>query len=228
MRVAVLMPCLDEADALPAVIADLKHDPSLRLIVIDNGSTDQSVAIARALGCEVLVEPLRGYGGAVLRGMSHLAALSADDQPDIVVVLDADHSSFASDLPALTGPIVRDEADFVLGERLTRGDAAALTPPQRFGNLLATQLIYRSTRHRYQDMGPFRAIRWSSLQALQMEDRTWGWNVEMQLKAIKYGLRVLEVPVGNRPRIGQSKISGTVQGVVRAGAKILYACWRYG
>ncbi len=228
MRVAVLMPCLDEAGALPAVIAELQADPSLRLIVIDNGSSDQSVAIAQALGCEVLVEPRRGYGGAVLRGMAHLAGLPAHDQPDIVVVMDADHSSFASDLPALTGPIRRNEADFVLGERLTRGDAASLTPPQRVGNLLATRLIQRSTGHSYQDMGPFRAIRWSTLQALNMEDRTWGWNVEMQIKAVKAGLRILEVPVGNRPRIGQSKISGTVQGVLRAGAKILYACWRYG
>lgn len=224
MRVAVLLPCRDEAGALSAVLAGLRPDPDLRIVLCDNGSRDGSAAIARSLGAEVAVEPTRGYGGAVLAGM----ALIRDDPPDIVVIMDADHSCYAADMPALTGPIVRGEADLVLGERLTLGDRDALTPPQRAGNRLATAVIRAQTGHRYLDMGPFRAVRWTSLEQLDMQDRTWGWNVEMQLKALKHGLSVIEVPVRNRARIGRSKISGTVRGVVTAGAKILYACWKYG
>jgi len=222
MRVAILLPCRDEARALPAVLAGLRPGPH-RVVLCDNGSIDGSAEIARSLGAEVAVEPARGYGGAVLAGIALLRA----DPPDVVVVMDADHSNYAEDLPALTGPIARDEADMVLGERLTLGDPAGLTAPQRVGNRLATATIRLQTGHRYVDMGPFRAIRWASLDALQMEDQTWGWNVEMQIKAVKLGLRVVEVPVRNRPRIGQSKISGTLSGVARAGAKIVYACWKY-
>ncbi len=226
MRIAVLLPCRDEAAALPAVISGLgPHGEAgrLRLVLCDNGSTDGSADLARSLGVEVATEPERGYGGAVLAGM----ALLRLDPPDIVVIMDADHSCHAADLPALTGPIARGEADLVLGERLSLGDPDALTPPQRAGNRVATRVIRAQTGHRYADMGPFRAIRWTSLELLAMQDRTWGWNVEMQLKALHRGLRVAEVPVRNRRRIGRSKISGTVRGVVTAGAKILYACWKY-
>lgn len=229
MNAAIVMPCLDEARALPAVIAGVRAgpEPDARIVVADNGSTDGSADVARALGCAVVTEPSRGYGAAVLAGLAHLSALPPDAQPDIVVIMDADHSCDAADLPALLDPIRQGRADFVLGERLSRGERGALTPPQRAGNTLATALIAARTGHRYADMGPFRAIRWSALRALGMEDRTWGWNVEMQLKALRAGLRVLEVPVACRPRIGQSKISGTVRGVARAGVRILYACWRY-
>ncbi len=223
MRVAILMPCLDEARALPAVIAGLQGSGA-RLVVSDNGSSDGSAGIARSLGAEVVNEPQRGYGGAVLAGMAHLRS----DPPDIVVIMDADHSSFAEDLPALTGPILRGEADLVLGERLTLGERGSLTPPQRAGNAIATAYIRARSGQRFRDMGPFRAIRWTALEDLRMEDRTWGWNVEMHFKALHTGLRVIEVPVRYRPRIGVSKISGTVQGVARAGAKIVWACWKYG
>lgn len=222
MPVALLIPVLNEASALPAVLAGLPRD--LRVVICDNGSTDDSAAIALAAGCEVVPWPTRGYGGAVLAGIRHLAA---HDPPEIVVVFDGDHSCFAEDLPALVGPIEDGELDFVLGERLSRGEAGSLTAPQRVGNALAVRLIDRLSGFRYQDMGPMRAIRFSSLLALQMEDLTWGWNVEMQMKAVAAGLRIREVPVGYRPRIGHSKISGTVAGVVRAGAKIVWACWRY-
>jgi glycosyltransferase involved in cell wall biosynthesis len=222
MRVAVLLPCRDEARALPAVLAGLLPGPH-RVVLCDNGSRDGSPELGRSLGAEVVFEPQRGYGGAVLAGIALLQA----DPPDIVVIMDADHSNYAEDLPALIGPIARGAADMVIGERLTLGAPGGLTPPQRVGNRLATGVIRLQTGHRYLDMGPFRAIRWQSLVALQMEDRTWGWNVEMQIKAVKRGLKVIEVPVRNRPRIGQSKISGTVSGVARAGAKIAYACWKY-
>lgn len=220
--VALLIPVLNEAAALPAVLAELPA--GVRVVICDNGSTDDSAAIAVAAGCEVVSWPTRGYGGAVLAGIRHLAA---HDPPEVVVVFDGDHSCFAEDLPALVDPILAGAADFVLGERLTRGEAGSLTPPQRVGNALAVRMIDRLSGFRYRDMGPMRAIRFSALQALQMEDLTWGWNVEMQMKAVAAGLRIREVPVGYRPRIGQSKISGTVSGVVRAGAKIVWACWRY-
>lgn len=234
MRTVLLMPCLDEARALPAVLAGLRAAMSegLRVIVCDNGSTDGSPEIARSLGAEVVVEPVRGYGGAVLAGIRHLAGQAATlghaARPDIAVIMDADHSNYAEDLPALVGPILRGDADFVLGERLTRGERGALTAPQRAGNAVATRFIWARTGFSYRDMGPFRAIRWTSLEGLCMEDRTWGWNVEMQMKAALQGLRIMEVPVRNRTRIGVSKISGTLSGVTRAGAKILWACIKYG
>lgn len=225
-----MMPCLDEAAALPAVIAGLRAgpEPDARVVVADNGSRDGSGALAAGLGCDVVVEPRRGYGGAVQAGIAHLAALPADAQPDILVILDADHAADAADLPALLGPIRAGRADLVIGERLTRGTRDGLTAPQRVGNRLVTTFIRARTGHRATDLGPFRAIRWSALRALGMEDPTWGWNVEMHLKALRAGLRVIEVPVANRARIGRSKISGTVQGVVRAGVRMVYACWRYG
>lgn len=221
MRIAVLLPCLNEAEALPHVLAALPE--GLEVVLCDNGSTDDSAAIARAAGARVASRPVPGYGGACLAGIALLAA----DPPDVVVVLDADHSVYVEELPLLLDPIARDEADLVMGDRTRLAEPGSLTPPQRAGNVVATRLIHLLTGHRYRDMGPFRAIRWSSLAALEMEDPTWGWNVEMQMKAVQRGLRVLEVPVRYRPRIGQSKISGTVKGVVRAGGKILYACWKY-
>ncbi len=221
MRTAILIPVLDEADALPVVLREIGTE--FRVIVCDNGSIDSSPAIARSLGAEVVFWPVRGYGGAVRRGMQELSK----NPPEIVVVLDGDHSSFIDDLPALLAPIQRGEADFVLGERVTLAESGALTPQQRWGNLLACRLIQTRTGFPYKDMGPLRAIRWEALVSLAMEDLTWGWNVEMQMKAVKIGLRIHEVPVRYRARIGTSKISGTLAGVVRAGAKIMWACWKY-
>lgn len=221
MRTAILIPVLDEEQALPAVLSALP--PDVRVVVCDNGSTDRSAEVARAHGAEVVHQPLRGYGGAVQAGLRHLAA----DPPDAVVILDGDHSAYAEDLPILLGPLREGRADLVLGERLTIGDPDALTLPQRVGNRLAASLIAARTGHRYRDFGPFRAARWGAILDMGLVDPTWGWNVEMQLKALRSGVRVLEVPVRNRPRIGTSKISGTLQGVARAGYRILWACWRY-
>lgn len=221
MRVAVLIPVLNEEAALPQVLAGIPAD--CRVVVCDNGSTDRSPALAAEMGARVVHWPQRGYGGAVLAGIRSLAA----QPPDVVVVLDGDHSFDLADLPALLGPIERGEADFVLGERVSLAEPGALTPQQRIGNRLANALIRANTGHAYRDQGPFRAIRYDRLLALGMSDLTWGWNVEMQMKAVHHGLRILEVPVRCRPRVGTSKISGTLVGVLRAGAKITYACWRY-
>jgi glycosyltransferase involved in cell wall biosynthesis len=221
VRTAILIPVLNEEQALPSVLAALPAGS--RVVVCDNGSTDRSVAIAEAAGATVAHAPDRGYGGAVQAGIRALAA----DPPDVVVILDGDHSADPADIAVLLAPVREGRADLVLGERLTLGDPDALTAQQRIGNRLATAIIAAQTGRRYRDMGPFRAIRWGALCDLGMTDPTWGWNVEMQLKALRIGLRVLEVPVRNRPRIGTSKISGTLEGVARAGGRILWACWKY-
>ncbi len=228
MRVAVIIPALDEEASLPLVLSDLADVPrqgwSLQEVVVcDNGSTDGTARVARAAGATVVHEPRRGYGSACLAGLRHLAARP----PEVLVVLDADYADHPEELPDLLAPVLTDQADLVMGERTTRAAPGALLPQQRWGNALATRLIARVGGHRYRDMGPFRAVRWTSLMTLEMEDPTWGWNVEMQLKALRRGLRVREVPVTYRPRVGRSKISGTVRGTVRAGGRILWAVWHY-
>jgi glycosyltransferase involved in cell wall biosynthesis len=228
MRVAVIIPALDEEASLPLVLRDLGAVPQkgftlAEVVVVDNGSRDRTAQVAREGGATVVDQPRRGYGSACLAGMAHLLT----DPPEILVILDADYSDHPEELPRLLAPVLADEADLVMGERVSRAERGALLPQQRWGNAVATHLIARVGGHRYADMGPFRAVRWSSLERLEMEDATWGWNVEMQLKALQRGLRVLEVPVIYRPRIGRSKISGTVRGTVRAGGRILWAVWHY-
>ncbi len=222
MRVAVLIPALNEAESLPAVLADLP--PVDRVLVVDNGSDDGTGEVARAHGAEVVWAPRRGYGTAVMAGMNRLRA----HPPDVLVVLDADHADPPEALPRLVQPIADGLADLVLSDRTTTAEAGALTFVQRFGNGLATTLMRLVSGHAYADMGPFRAIRWTSLESLAMEDPTWGWNVEMQLKAVRHGLRVVEIPLPYRARArGRSKISGSLRGAARAGVRILYAVNRY-
>lgn len=220
--VAVVIPALNEADNLTKVINHLP--PGLQVVVVDNGSTDDTATVARAAGARVYSEPKRGYGSAVLRGIEALSSTP----PDILVFLDADYSDHPELLPRLTQPIEDDIADLVLANRTQTAEPGALTPPQRFGNWLATRLISLSTGVNYADMGPFRAIRWSALEALNMSDPTWGWNVEMQMKAAHHKLRILEISLPYRCRhAGESKISGNMSGAIRAGTRILWAVGRY-
>ncbi len=219
--VAVVIPALNEEESLPLVLRALPDVGTV--IVVDNGSTDRTAEIARANGATVVSEPRRGYGYACLAGLEAIR----DEAPRVVVFLDADHSDHPEELPLLTRPILEEQADFVLGERVSLALPGALLPQQRAGNRLATRLIQQFTGMRYKDMGPFRAIRFDVLLSMEMCDRTWGWNVEMQMKAAQRALRIREVPVNYRPRIGQSKISGTVSGTIRAGGRILWATWRY-
>jgi len=221
IEVAVIIPALNEAESLPLVLDELP--PVDTVIVVDNGSTDNTADLARDCGATVVSEPKRGYGNACLAGIAALG----DELPDVIVFLDADHSDHPEELALLVNPILNDDADFVLGERVSLAQPGSLMPQQRAGNMLATQLIQHFTGFTYKDMGPFRAIRGDALREMRMQDRTWGWNVEMQMKAIQADLRVQEVPVNYRPRIGQSKISGTVSGTIRAGARILWATWHY-
>jgi glycosyltransferase involved in cell wall biosynthesis len=221
-RIAVVIPALNEAGNSPHVLGDIPA--GVTTIVVDNGSTDDTAQVAAECGAVVLHERQKGYGSAVQAGLRYL-----EHHPhDIVVILDADHADDPSLMPRLTDPIANDEADFVLANRTLTADSGALEPAQRAGNWLATRLMKLATGYRYQDMGPFRAMRWSSLQALRMEDPTWGWNVEMQMKAVHHGLRSREVSLPYRKRrSGRSKISGSVRGTVKAGSRILWAVHRY-
>jgi len=195
------------------------------IVVIDNGSADRTAEVARAGGATVLSEPRRGYGSACLAGIAYLR----DRAPDVVVFLDADYSDYPDELPAIVRPIVTEGYDFVIGSR-TKGEAepGALLLQARFGNALATSLIRWLYGFPYSDLGPFRAIRFPALLTLGMTDRTYGWNVEMQIKAVRRGLRIAEVPVRYRKRAGgESKVSGTVKGALLAGWKILWTVFRY-
>lgn len=220
-RIAVIIPALNEERAIGRVIADIPPWVD-RVIVADNGSTDRTAEISRAAGALVVAEPERGYGAACLAGLRNIG------DADIVVFLDGDYSDHPEEMVTLVDPIIAGASDMVIGSRvLGIREAGALTPQQRFGNWLATRLIRWIWGTRYSDLGPFRAIATKSLKRLAMADRTYGWTVEMQIKAAILGLRSAEVPVRYRRRIGVSKISGTITGTVKAGWKILGMIARY-
>jgi glycosyltransferase involved in cell wall biosynthesis len=215
----VIIPAFNEEKSIGLVLSDLPREVD-EIVVIDNGSTDETAAEAEKGEATVLYEPRKGYGFACLTGIEHLKAKA--NQGDIVVFLDGDYSDYPEELTALITPILQQKALFVLGTRVTpQLEKGALTPQQRFGNALATTLmkwIYGST---FTDLGPFRAIEWKTLMQLNMNDKTYGWTVEMQLKILKKAIPYLEVPVRYRPRIGFSKVSGTLKGTLMAGYKIL-------
>ncbi len=221
----VVIPALDEEEALPLVLADLPRPPVRRVVVADNGSRDDTARVARAGGAVVVASPRRGYGSACLAGLDYLRR---HGPPDIVVFVDADHADHADELPRLLGPILAGRADAVIGSRtLGARQPGALPPQARAGNWIACRLIQALYRHRYTDLGPFRAIRWPALERLAMRDPDFGWTAELQVKALRQGLRVREAPVSYRRRRGRSKISGTLGGATRAGAKILWTILRY-
>ena len=223
--VDVVIPALNEEVSLPLVLAALPHPPVRRVIVADNGSVDGTARVARTGGAIVVPAPRRGYGSACLAG---LGWLRQNDPPDIVAFVDADFSDHPDELPALVAPLAAGEADLVIGSRiLGRRERGALLPQARAGNLVACLLIRLLYGHRYTDLGPFRAARWPALERLGMSDPDFGWTAEMQVKALRHGLAVAEVPVSYRRRVGVSKITGTVSGTVRAGYKILWTVLRY-
>ena len=225
--ISIVIPALNEENAIAKVLADIPktvctfdgHIGAIvqEIIVVDNGSTDNTAAIAEQNGARVVAEPRKGYGSACLAG---IAALETTP-PDIVVFLDGDYSDYPADLPRLLQPIFEGSAAFVIGARKACNARDALLPQARFGNWLACLLIRHFYGTHYTDLGPFRAIRYSQLLALDMQDKTFGWTIEMQLKAAKQGIPACEVPVRYRKRIGTSKITGTLTGSVKAGYKIL-------
>jgi glycosyltransferase involved in cell wall biosynthesis len=222
-RVVAIIPALNEEESIGLVLDAIPPGRVDAVIVADNGSADRTADVAREGGATVVFESERGYGAACLRALEAARELA----PEVVVFLDADFADDPRELPSLVDPILLGQCDLVIGSRTLgradrRADRGALTPHARFGNWLATTLIRRRWGVRYTDLGPFRAVRWTSLERMQMRDRNFGWTVEMQIKAARLGLRVLEVPVSYRARIGESKISGTIVGSFKAGAKILW------
>jgi hypothetical protein len=220
MKVSVIIPVLNEEHSIGSVLRDIPRDLAGDIVVVDNGSTDGTAAIAEEAGARVVQENRRGYGHACLKGIAELS------QPDVVVFLDGDYSDYPEEMRMLLAPIAAEEADLVIGSRTARA-ANALPAHARFGNRLASALIRLLFGFRYTDLGPFRAIRYPSLLKLQMKDRTFGWTVEMQVQAIRHGLRIREVPVSYRKRIGKSKISGTVWGSIKAGTKIIWTILKH-
>ena len=218
MRIAVIIPALDEERSLPKVLAEVPRSFASEVVVVDNGSRDRTAEVARAAGATVLSEPRAGYGQACLTGIAYLETAP----PEIVVFVDGDYSDRASEMTALVAPIAGGSADFVVGSRvLGKRERGALAPHARWGNWLATRLLRLLYGYRFTDLGPFRAIRYETLLALQMRDRDYGWTAEMQARAARAGVRCVEVPVSYHRRIGRSKITGTVKGTVMAGYKIL-------
>jgi glycosyltransferase involved in cell wall biosynthesis len=224
-RIDVVIPALNEEASLPLVLAALPRPPVRRVVVADNGSRDGTARVAREGGALVVPAERRGYGSACLAALDWLRQ---HDPPDIVVFVDADFSDHPDELPRLVAPLLAGEADLVIGSRLLgRRERGALLPQARAGNLVACLLIRLLYGHRYTDLGPFRAVRWDALERLGMADPDFGWTAEMQVKALRHRLRVTEVPVSYRRRVGVSKITGTVTGTLRAGYKILWTVLRH-
>jgi glycosyltransferase involved in cell wall biosynthesis len=216
-KIAVIIPAFNEAHSIGQVVAALPKKVD-QIIVADNASTDATAKIAREHGAVVVHEKKKGYGYACLKGMAFLE----DDPPEIVVFLDGDNSDYPEDLETLVDPILKEAVVFSLGARDKKlRERGALTPQQVFGNGLACFLMRWLYKSRFTDLGPFRAIRWETLQSLEMQDKTYGWTVEMQLKILRRKLPYIEIPVRYRKRIGVSKVSGTVQGTLMAGYKII-------
>ncbi|MEM9294110.1 MAG: glycosyltransferase family 2 protein [Acidobacteriota bacterium] len=221
----VVIPAYNEESSLPLVLSAIPSPPVRRVIVADNNSTDSTAELARDAGAIVVPAPRQGYGSACLSGLEYLRS---HQPPEVVVFLDGDYSDHPEELPQVIEPILQGKAEMVIGSRtLGNRQRGALLPQARAGNLIACTLMRLLYGHRYTDLGPFRAITWKALERLEMNDPNFGWTAEMQVKALRRGIRVAEVPVSYRKRVGVSKITGTLKGTVMAGYKILYTVFRY-
>ncbi|MCH2225719.1 MAG: glycosyltransferase family 2 protein [Crocinitomicaceae bacterium] len=222
--ITVIIPAYNEEQSIGKVIQDIPSDIVNHIIVVNNNSNDDTVKNAKAAGAIVLNEPRRGYGWACLKGIEHSKTL----QTEIIVFLDGDYSDYPSEIPDVLAPIFNNNMDMVIGSRvLGKREKGSLTPQQIFGNWLATRLIRIFYRARFSDLGPFRAIKSAHLEKLKMSDKTYGWTIEMQIKAAKQKMNFCEVPVNYKKRIGISKVSGTIKGTVLAGIKIIFAVFKY-
>lgn len=217
-KIVVVIPAFNEEEALPKVISDIPKFVD-EIIVVNNGSSDNTVLVAKSLGATVLNEFERGYGAACLKAIDYLKDKSAD----IVTFLDADYSDFPDEMESIVSPIIIKNYDLVIGSRiLGKREKGSMLPQAVFGNWLASTLIKLFWNYKFTDLGPFRAIKYSSLQKLEMRDRNFGWTVEMQIKAAKHKMKCIEIPVRYRKRIGNSKVTGTLTGTIKASVKILY------
>lgn len=222
----VIIPAYNEADAVGLVLDEIPRDVVRNVVVANNNSIDATAEVAEKQGATVVFEPKSGYGNACLKAMEFIA--KKEVKPDIVVFLDGDHSDYPEQLNEVVAPILNDKADLVIGSRaLGNSESGSLTQQQVFGNWLATWMLKLFYGEKFTDLGPFRAIRYESLLALEMNDPTYGWTVEMQIKAAKQNMKCVEVPVNYRVRIGQSKVSGTIKGTIGAGYKIITTIFKY-
>lgn len=226
-KIKVIIPAYNEENSIAKVINDIPSSVD-EVIVISNNSTDHTEKNATKAGATVLREAKKGYGYACLKGMEYIANQEISQLPDIIVFLDGDYSDYPEQLTELVAPIINDNIDFVIGSRVKKfREAGSMTPQQVFGNWLATFLMTIFFGAKYTDLGPFRAIKYEKLLELEMEDKTYGWTVEMQLKAIKKKYSYTEIPMKYRNRIGVSKVSGTLKGTIFAGMKILGWIFKY-
>lgn len=223
--IKVIIPAYNEEKAIANVIKEIPKTVS-EIIVISNNSTDNTIKAAAEAGATVLSENKKGYGYACLKGMEYIS--NQDIKPDIIVFLDGDYSDYPEELTQIIAPILHDNIDFVIGARVASlREKHSMTPQQIFGNGLATFLMKLLFKAKFTDLGPFRAIKYEKLLALNMQDKTYGWTVEMQLKVLKQKMSYIEIPVRYKNRIGVSKVSGTVKGSVMAGIKIIGWIFKY-
>jgi glycosyltransferase involved in cell wall biosynthesis len=223
--IKVIIPAYNEQDSIESVVKDIPNIVD-ETIVISNNSTDNTEINAQNAGATVLSETRKGYGYACLKGMDYISKL--ETKPDIIVFLDGDYSDYPEQLKEIVSPIINQNIDFVVGARVKElRENGAMTPQQVFGNWLATFLMKLFFGAKFSDLGPFRAIKYNKLLALNMEDKTYGWTVEMQLKVLKQKMTYKEIPVKYRNRIGVSKVSGTIKGTIFAGVKILGWIFKY-
>lgn len=221
----VVIPAYNEEASLPMVLADVPRPPVRRVVVANNNSTDRTPEVAAEGGAEVVLATMPGYGAACLAGLDYIRK---NDPPDIIVFLDGDYSDHPEELTRVVDPIVRGEMDIVIGSRiLGQRQKGALLPQARMGNFVACTLIRLLYGHQYTDLGPFRAASWKAFERLRMQDTNFGWTAELQVKAVRLGMRITEVPVSYRKRVGVSKITGTIKGTILAGYKILLTVFRY-
>jgi glycosyltransferase involved in cell wall biosynthesis len=223
-KIIVIIPAFNEAKSIDKVIAEIPKDIVNEVVVVNNNSRDETSKVAQQAGATVIDEPQQGYGFACLKGIEY----AKNKSPEIVVFLDADYSDYPEEMRDLIKPIIEQGFDMVIGSRaLGNRQSGSMTPQQVFGNWLATRLLKLIYGVKYSDLGPFRAIKLDKLLALNMQDTTYGWTVEMQLKAAKMKMKTCEIPVNYRKRVGKSKISGTIKGTVLAGYKIITTIFKY-
>ena len=226
-NIQVIIPAFNEADSIHKVVGDIPKNLVTDIIVVSNGSTDETEQNAQDAGATVLREKRKGYGYACLKGMAYIADKKVEDQPKIVVFLDGDYSDYPEEMSDLVKPILEEDFDMVIGSRaLGNRERGSMLPQQVFGNWLATTLIKLLYKVKFTDLGPFRAIKYDKLLEIDMQDTTYGWTVEMQVKAAKLKMKCTEVPVNYRQRIGVSKVTGTVKGTIMAGYKILWTIFK--